>query len=252
MLTTAIESLRWVHILAGAVGLIAFWYPLFAKKGSINHKRIGKIFVNCGYVVVWAGVFVLLLKMIILAASDKTFDQAKNEISFALFLGYLCLTTGTILRHGMLVLTHKKDQSVHGTLLNYAFAYACLIASIILIGFAYFIKPSSAILLYAMSPIGFLTYMQIKGYISSANTSKQQWWYEHLSALIISGIAFHTAFAVFGSVRFINLGLEGMSAIIPWLAPTFIGVPAMIIWERYYRNKFNDPKPKRIKTEIHG
>lgn len=250
MISFLIDSLRWVHILAGAIGLIAFWIPLFMKKGSINHKAVGKIFINAGYIVVVAGLLVLALKFTALYESGQTFQSAKAEITLNLFLGYLCLTTAAILRHGVLVLSHKKQQTLHGTFTNYAFSYSCLAGSIGIILFGLIAEPDSAILLYAMSPVGFITHFKIYAYISGRRTSKQQWWYEHLSALIIAGIAFHTAFAVFGSTRFIDLGLSGTMAIVPWLAPTFVGVPAMIIWELYYRKKFNDPISSRgAKTE---
>ncbi len=250
MMPLMIESLRWIHILAGGVGLIAFWIPVFLKKGSINHKKIGKIFVNAGYVVVVAGSLVLLLKLIALYGNGNSFQENKNSIALVMFLGYLCLTTAAILRHGMLVLSHKKEQTIHGTLLNYIFSYGCLIASAVLVLFGLIAQPDSSILLYAMSPVGIVTYLQINAYISGKKRSKRQWWYEHLSAMLIAGIAFHTAFLVFGSARFIDLGLSGMLAIVPWLAPTFIGVPAIAIWERHYRKKFNDPLPSRkSKTE---
>jgi hypothetical protein len=54
------------------------------------------------------------------------------------------------------------------------------------------------------------------------------------------GIAFHTAFLVLGAGRMFGLQLDGMAAVVPWLLPTLIGVPASAIWTRYYKRKFNE------------
>lgn len=46
--------------------------------------------------------------------------------------------------------------------------------------------------------------------------------------------------AVFGSTRLFDIGLTGWVAIIPWVAPAAIGIPAIFIWTRQYRLKFGD------------
>lgn len=35
------------------------------------------------------------------------------------------------------------------------------------------------------------------------------------------------------------IGLDGWLAIVPWVAPTMIGVPAIALWTRHYRRKFS-------------
>ena len=46
--------------------------------------------------------------------------------------------------------------------------------------------------------------------------------------------------AVFGSTRLFDIGLTGWIAIIPWIAPAAIGIPAIVIWTRHYRLKFRE------------
>ena len=58
--------------------------------------------------------------------------------------------------------------------------------------------------------------------------------------MIGAGIAFHTAFAVFGSSRLFDIGLTGWIAVIPWVLPAAIGIPATILWTRHYRRKFGE------------
>ncbi|MCE2540754.1 MAG: DUF2306 domain-containing protein, partial [Acidobacteria bacterium] len=56
------------------------------------------------------------------------------------------------------------------------------------------------------------------------------------------GIAFHTAFIVFGAQRVWAYELAGPLAIVPWILPTVVGIPAIVVWTRYYRRKFG-PAP---------
>ena len=43
---------RYSHAGVGCLGLVAFWIPVFARKGSRLHVGAGKAFVGCGYYIV--------------------------------------------------------------------------------------------------------------------------------------------------------------------------------------------------------
>jgi hypothetical protein len=77
-------------------------------------------------------------------------------------------------------------------------------------------------------------------YMNGKQTSKRAWLYEHLTSMVGAGIAFHTAFAVFGMTRMFDIGLTGTLAVIPWVLPAAIGIPGSIIWKRHYQKKFNE------------
>ncbi len=51
MIDTLHQALRSVHISVGSIGLILFWIPVFARKGSPSHRKIGQWFVCSVYVV---------------------------------------------------------------------------------------------------------------------------------------------------------------------------------------------------------
>jgi len=65
--------------------------------------------------------------------------------------------------------------------------------------------------------------------------SPLEWKYQHMGSMLGAGIAAHTAFLVFGAGRFVDSSLSNSPLV--WLAPTIIGVPATIIWTRYYRRQ---------------
>jgi hypothetical protein len=235
------ESFRFIHVFFGAVGLAAFWVPVFAKKGAVNHVRFGKIFVWSAYVVLAAAGFALIVRISGLMENGVGLDDEPSLYGFIVFLGYLTFVTFVFLRHGMTVLQHKRDLVGLRTTLNKSLAYAAILASTGLILYALILAPPNKILLFALSPIGFAAGFGNLAYMRIDPVPNRAWMYEHLGAMLGSGIAFHTAFAVFGSARLFDIGLTGWVAVIPWVAPTAIGIPAIFLWTRHYRLKYGDP-----------
>ena len=60
-----------------------------------------------------------------------------------------------------------------------------------------------------------------------------------MSALVLA----HVATAVFGAQRLWTYELAGPLAVVPWLLPTAVGIPAIVVWTLYYRRKFERPAP---------
>src|SRR5690606_30065282 len=90
-----------------------------------------------------------------------------------------------------------------------------------------------------LAPIGLIVGSANLRYARRAPAERMAHWYEHMGAMIGAGVAFHTAFAVFGGARVLGLGgLEGPWAFVPWILPAAIGLPATALWTRYYRRKF--------------
>ena len=232
------EILRWGHIAAGFIGLAAFWIPVFTRKGGKNHRLYGKVFKYCAYIVLAAAALSIGIRVPMALAEGVTPSTNPENFAFLVFLGYLTLVTFVGMRHGFLVLGFKGDLTQMNTPLNRLMAYASIAASVFVIAFAMYYAPENKILLYALSPIGFLGGFGILAVIGKPQTDKKMWFYEHMGSILGTGIAFHTAFAVFGASRLFDLGLSGFAAVIPWIAPTVIGVPAIAIWTRHYRKKF--------------
>jgi len=234
------EGARYIHVLFGFIGLAAFWIPIFTRKGAVNHVRFGKIFVWAAYVVLAGATIALVIRLLDLSRRGIGPAEQPELYAFIIFLAYLTLVTFVTIRHGMQVLRHKRDPAAMRTPLTATLAYASLAASAGIILYAAVLQPPNAILLYALSPIGLGVGSGILRYINNPPSSLRVWMYEHLGAMIGGGIAFHTAFAVFGASQLFNIGLTGWVAVIPWVAPAAIGIPASFIWTRYYQRKFGE------------
>lgn len=234
------ESMRFIHVVFGAVGLVAFWVPVFTKKGAKVHVLFGKIFTRSAYVVLAAAAFALLLRFIDLQQRGVGVEENPMIYAFIVFLGYLTYVTYVIVRHGMMVLRHKRKPKELATPFGRALAWGSIVASALVIVFAVVVQPGNQVVLYALSPIGFATGSGMLRYMRGGEPSPRGWMYEHLGAMLGAGIAFHTAFAVFGASQLFDIGLTGWVAVVPWVLPAAIGVPATVIWTRHYRKKFGE------------
>lgn len=234
------SSIRWVHVITGFVGLAAFWVPVFARKGGVNHRFFGKIFKYCAYIVLGGAALTVILHTVNALSEGIGPRTSPGSFAFLMFLGYLAVVTFIGLRHGLQVLEHKKDITGLNLAINHAMAWLAIAASTALILYNIYFKPPNMIVLFALSPIGLGIGSGILKAIKGKRPERKVWFYEHMGAMIGTGIAFHTAFAVFGSSRLFDLGLEGWIAMIPWILPALIGIPGTIIWTRYYKRKFND------------
>lgn len=235
------ESARFIHVAFGATGLIAFWVPVFARKGAKVHVTAGKVFVWCAYVVLAAAALALLSRTTLLLLDGTMPADQPALYGFIVFLAYLTAVTFVTVRHGMALLQHKRNPSeLLDSPMTRVLAYGAIGASAGILLYAFLMDPPVKVLLLALSPIGFLNGFGILKYVRETDVSPRAWWYEHMGAMLGAGIAFHTAFAVFGASRLFDYDLTGWVGVIPWVAPAAIGVPAIAIWTRHYRRKFGE------------
>ncbi len=234
------EIFRNTHMIGGFVGLGLFWIPLLSKKGSPMHKKLGKIWMWLARLVLLTAFLGILMYVPDLLAAGKTPFSHPNSYAFLIFLGYLSIVTFVITIYAVDVLKHKTDVSQLATPYMKSQAYVCIALSLVIVAYAFIYNPDTKIVLLALSPVGLSTGWGMLSYMAGKQPSKRAWLYEHLGSVIGAGIAFHTAFAVFGMTRIFDIGLTGGLAVIPWILPALIGIPASIIWRRHYQKKFNE------------
>lgn len=234
------DVFRYTHVTGGFIGLGLFWIPLLSKKGSPLHKKLGKIWIWLARVVLGTAFIGILMYVPGLLAEGKTPFSHPNSYAFLIFLGYLSLVTAVITIYAVEVLKYKTDATQLANPFMKFMAYLNIILSIIIVVYALGYNPDAKIILLALSPVGVSTGWGMLNYMAGKQTSKRAWLYEHLGSIIGAGIAFHTAFAVFGMTRIFEIGLTGGMAVLPWILPTVIGIPATIIWRRHYQKKFNE------------
>ncbi len=245
MLTTY-KLILALHVIAGLIGLAAFWTPALSRKGGVTHVRAGRIFYWCTCVIAGSGI---LMAAFLLAApltvqpprrpvsAERAATIARQTRLAAPFLIYLVLITFAPVYHGVRILAtrHAPEQlrTPFHTILHVAAIAASL--GMLVLGWS-----TGRYLYAALSPIGFLIGLGDLGFARTPYPSPMTWWYEHMRSMIGGGVAFHTAFFVLGAGRLLGISMDGSSAVLTWLLPTIIGIPASEIWVRYYKRKFGE------------
>jgi len=216
-----------IHVLAGITGLAAFWTPAIARKGGRTHVLVGRIFYNAACVVSLTG---LTMAAVILASPLP----GKPRV-LAPFLVYLVLITFTPVHHGVRVLETRGNPEKIRTPFHTTINAAAIVMAVGMVALAVVTRyPVFA----ALSPIGVLVGVGNLRFARRPYTSHMSWWYEHMGSMLGGGIAFHTAFLVIGAGRVLSAYLTGIYAVIPWVLPAIVGIPATRIWIAYYRRRF--------------
>jgi hypothetical protein len=244
--------LRYIHIVIGFAGLAAFWVPVFAKKGGRVHLFFGKVFVWCVYGVAasalgsaaWA-----LIDPLSFSGASPQGPEIDARIAWQVrpsmaFLGYLALLTLTGARLGVGIIRHRRQPERLRSVEILGLELILIVGGLGLIVLGLFVGQPTMTLLLIFGAVGAWSGFDDLRFVLRPWPSRMAWWYKHMECMLGTGIAFHTAFFVFGGSRLFGLSITGPLGIIPWILPTLIGLPAIHSWTQYYRRKFGDlPAP---------
>jgi hypothetical protein len=240
------RALLLVHISAGILGLIAFWIPAVARKGRTAHVRVGRAFFYATCAVAATGsVMATLLLADPLAtkplrhavSAERAAAIAQSVRLTSLFLFYLVLITFVPVYHGVRVLATRTAPERLRTPFHTALNAVTIAASAAMIVLGVTTRQP---LFAVFSVIGFLVGFGNLRFARRPYSTPMAWWYEHMQSMLGGGIAFHTAFLVLGAGRLVGISLDGPIALVPWLLPTVVGIPATSIWVGYYRRRFRE------------
>ena len=237
------DVLVWAHVATGFIGLAAFWIPVFARKGGRVHVQAGRVFAYCAYVVTVSAVTASAGHVVSLQVRGIGVADRPESYGFAFFLGYLGLATFATVRHAIRVVATRKSPETLRTRFHESLAWMSIAGSVTVIAFALAAWSDISPILLGLSPVGVGVGSGILKVLRNPRPGHMEWFYEHMGSMLGGGIAFHTAFIVFGAQRLWAYELAGPLAIVPWILPTVVGIPAIVVWTRYYRRKFGRAAP---------
>lgn len=231
------------HIGVGALALVAFWLPIVARKGSVNHKKFGRLFVWCMSIVAGSAIIISIMVLIdpigIRAPSrdldmERAMQVAANNRMFSLFLLMLGLLTATGMRHGLLALKTRTQPNALR-----AKSHLTLLVSLgvmgVIVGIVGLMNGEVLLMVFAVISVS-----------ASINTMREALRKKmtrndrikaHFGGLIGTGIGAYTAFFAFGGSRLLSDILTGQWQVIPWVLPAIIGTIAIRRVEKDYQTE---------------
>ena len=237
-MTMLLDVIVWAHIATGFVGLAAFWVPVFARKGGRAHVQAGRVYTYCAYVVTLSAVTASAGRIVSYQSQGIGFGDRPDLYGFAFLLGYLGVATFAMVRQAMRVVATRRAPHTLRAPFHEALGWASIAGSVAAIAVAFAAWSDVSPILLGLSPIGLFTGGNMLRLMRNPRPRHMAWFYSHLGSMLGGGIAFHTAFIVFGAQRLWAYEIAGPLAVLPWILPTLVGVPAIVVWTRYYRRKF--------------
>jgi len=202
-----------LHIATGTIALVIAPLAMATVKGGLWHRRWGKIFF-------WA------MAGVALSATVMCFIRTGLFLFLvAIFSFYFGLT-------GYTVLQRKRPEDPPG-LLDWCAAIGMLLAGIVFVttGAVDANLGAERWLRLVFGSFGLLLGgMDIRRFFKP-HTGKRAWMFEHMGRFLGAYIATVTAFSV--------VNFQFLPSFLRWFWPTAIGVPLIIVWQRYYKRKFN-------------
>lgn len=243
------DYLTKTHVIFGCLGLIVFWIPIFVKKAGKTHIISGKIFAISAYIVSISAIISCLWALTsietFLPETSKSKDNALSYASIHFFmaiLGWIAVNVLVTLRLGLNAIETRKNPAQFKCIVNKTLVAILGLASIGLIILV--ITQSTSLgfksrnwIAIALGALGLFQSFDNFRIIKNAWPTKMGWWYFHVQCMFTCGIAFHTAFFVFG-LRMLIGSTPWMPVV--WIAPTIIGITAIILTEKHYRKKFGE------------
>jgi hypothetical protein len=231
------RALLAVHIVCGAVGLVAFWVPIFARKGGTAHRRIGQVF---AVLMLVAGTAAIGMTLATLADPLATHphlighavfgDPALLRAIFGWMMLGLAVLTVNLAWYGWQCARHRRQRELNRGWVNLTLQGLLTAAAVACIWQALHMDQP---LLLGMPTIGLATVGTNLFYLYKPRVGPFDWQKEHLKALVGAGISVYTAFLAFGAVRtFPELALHpGL-----WAVPLVVGLTIILFqWRRLDR-----------------
>lgn len=240
---------RYLHIIVGFVGLIAWWVPALTVKGGLTHRRFGRVFILSAFIVGITAMLSAPLRIGATIAGGQDPMIVLRNSGFLVFLGYLGILTLDLAYFGLRVLRTRRTPEAIATPLLHVLTWVMMGWSVVAAVYAVVFWSAASIIMLLLAPPGILQGLEQRRYMAARSSVSKPWFYAHLDAMVGAGIAFHTAFLVFGSRAIINYDVLGPFGWVPWILPAIAGTILGSVWKKRYMRKFGDlPRAEPVRV----
>lgn len=264
-----LSILRPTHVVVGCIGLIVFWVPVIAEKGSPAHRRAGRLFALCALYAGGTGLGLSIWAVLHPASffGDPQMQRIRAEdvplaIEKARFLysitGFLALAVlSGVVFGARLARTHRNPaQLISPPLISVLGIYGLWSIALVMYGGWSIIAIHRGE--HVMAEVGggqywvsiILGVIGICGvhsdlrHVRRPPSSPSGWVPKHMECMLGAGIGFHAAALFFSVNEWSGLELRGAMRFAPMLVPFVVGVPVMwwsiARWERKASDQGHD------------
>ncbi len=246
--------LRTAHIGAGIAGLVCFWLAVAARKGSLPHRLAGRTFVAAAAVAIATA----LVSCVWLVADPIGFAGGVAAATvadrwwlrfFGALLGTLaCYTIPPLVLMVAVVRTRANPDRLAGApFAALARLPATAGGALVAFGLSWMAAAgvsAAALAAAAVGLLGLKATRDLVRFLARPAPTPWEWRARHVEYTLTCGIAFHTAFSVFGLSRLFPGVFAGPAQVVAWLLPAAVGLPAMGLWMRRVRAGGRGPRDR--------
>lgn len=212
-----------LHVLAGAIGLVAFWAPIVSRKGGPTHRRWGNVAARALMV---AGGLAILMALLSLYGPEQRLPMIKDRALFAGLFGwmmlYLGLLTISFADYGLLVARYRASRTALRGVRHQAL-FGAVVAAAITCGAHGFVLGQPLMMLVAA--IGLIAVVTQLAYIWRPKVTPRAYVQQHFRSLLGMGISAYTAFLSVGLIRLVPDHVFNPAI---WAVPSLVGVALIL------------------------
>jgi len=223
------EAFVVLHVIAGVIGLVAFWVPVATKKGAANHRMGGKWalggFIGAGALAIAMAVY----SLIDTSRHPEIADRQLYEGLFGWMMLYLGILTIGFADYGAAVIRHRAKRAALRAVRYQLVIGAAIVAGIWCGIFGYRVGDPLMVLVAVIGVISMVMQQVFiwREYLPGLSAPAPHAYIgEHFRALIGMGISAYTAFLSVGLIRLVP---EEVFNPLIWAGPSVVGV-SLIIW----------------------
>lgn len=229
-----------IHIIAGALGMLLFWAPMMAKKGSPLHRKSGRWFSLNMHALAMSGIAMALLVLadpLGMKGHERALSMPVADflLQIQLFWGFLLLLSLLALfnvRHGNAVLNAGVQRR---GLVTVSHTSLWLVTQIWAVWILWQSFQHHFVLGQVFSVVALVTGFGAARYACKATVTAAERMQQHIGNMLGCGIAIYTAFFALGGRRLFELSAYGQLA--TWILPSVFGVIAIVWYNRQWQQK---------------
>lgn len=239
-----------LHVIAGTIGLVAFWIPIATKKGAVKHRKGGKWalggFIGAGFLAVVMAIY----SLIDTSRHPEIEDRLLYEGLFGWMMLYLGILSIGFADYGLAVIRHRTERTALRRA-RYQLVMLAVVVSGVWCGVFGIRVGDPLMVLVAVVGIVSMVMQQVfvfRELIPGLGAPPAKAYVgEHFRALIGMGISAYTAFLSVGLIRLVP---EEVFNPMIWAGPSVIGVSLIIYFTHQAKQRVKARKAPKASAAI--